>query len=45
VGRSVAVAIMAHLQLLKLHAQHVPVDRPWNAFGLPRAFAGEVIQG
>ena len=32
VERSVAVAIMAYLLLLKLHAKHIPADRPWSAF-------------
>jgi hypothetical protein len=44
VERSVAVAIMAYLLLLKLRAQAVPADRPWSAFRLQRAFAGEVLQ-
>ena len=41
---SVAVAIMAYLLLLKLHAKAIPADRPWRAFRLQRAFAWEVIQ-
>jgi hypothetical protein len=45
VERSVAVAIMAYLFLLKLHAKGIPADRRWSAFGLQRAFAWEVIQG
>jgi hypothetical protein len=44
VERSVAVAIMAYLLLLKLHAKDIPADRPWSAFRLQRAFAWEVIQ-
>jgi hypothetical protein len=44
VERSVAVAIMAYLLLLKLRAKDVPADRPWNAFRLQRAFAWEVVQ-
>ena len=44
VERSVAVAIMAYLLLLKLQAQDIPANRPWSAFGLQRAFAGEVMQ-
>jgi hypothetical protein len=44
VERSVAVAIMASLLLLKLRAQDVPADRPWSAFRLQRACAWEVIQ-
>jgi hypothetical protein len=44
VERSVAVAIMAYLLLLKLRAKDVPADRPWSAFGLQRAFAWEVVQ-
>jgi hypothetical protein len=43
IERSVAVAIMAYLLLLKLRAQDIPADRPWNAFHLQRAFAWEVI--
>jgi hypothetical protein len=44
VERSVAVAIMAYLLLLKLRAQDVPADRPGSALQLQRAFAWEVIQ-
>jgi hypothetical protein len=44
VERSVAVAIMAYLLLLKLQAKDIPADRPWSAFRLQRAFAWEVIQ-
>jgi hypothetical protein len=44
VERSVAVAIMAYVLLLKLRAQDVPDDRPWSAFRLQRAFAWEVLQ-
>jgi hypothetical protein len=44
VERSVAVAIMAYLLLLKLRAKDVPADRPWSAFRLQRAFAWEVVQ-
>jgi hypothetical protein len=43
VERSVAVAIMAYLLLLKLRAKDIPADRPWSAFRLQRAFAWEVI--
>jgi hypothetical protein len=43
VERSVAVAIMAYLRLLKLRAKDIPADRPWSAFRLQRAFAWEVI--
>jgi hypothetical protein len=45
VERSVAVAIMAYLLLLKLRAKDIPADRPWSAFRLQRAFAWEVMQG
>ena len=45
VERSVAVAIMASLLWLKLHAKDIPADRPWSAFRLQRAFAWDVIQG
>jgi Transposase DDE domain len=45
VERSVAVAIMAYLLLLKLRARDIPADRPWSAFRLQRAFAWEVMQG
>jgi hypothetical protein len=44
VERSVAVAIIAYLLLLKLRAKDIPADRPWSAFRLPRAFAWEVVQ-
>ena len=44
VERSVAVAIMAYLLLLKLRAKDIPTDRPWSAFHLQRAFAWEVVQ-
>jgi Transposase DDE domain len=45
VERSVAVAIMAYLLLLKLRAKDIPADRPWSAFRLQRAVAWEVMQG
>jgi hypothetical protein len=44
VERSVAIAIIAYLLLLKLRAQDIPADRPWSAFRLQRAFAWEVAQ-
>jgi DDE family transposase len=44
VERSVAVAIMAYLLLLKLRAEDIPADRPWSAFSLQRAFAWEMVQ-
>jgi hypothetical protein len=44
VERSVAVAIMAYLLLLKLRAKDIPADRPWSAFSLQRAFAWEMVQ-
>jgi hypothetical protein len=44
VERSVAVAIMADLLLLKLRARDIPADRPWSAFRLQRALAWEVVQ-
>ncbi|HSF29906.1 MAG TPA: hypothetical protein VLK82_05465 [Candidatus Tectomicrobia bacterium] len=44
VERSVAVAIMAYLFLLKLRAKDIPADRQWSAFHLQRAFAWEVMQ-
>jgi hypothetical protein len=44
VERSVAVAIMAYLLLLKLRAKDIPADRPWSAFRPQRAFAWEVMQ-
>jgi hypothetical protein len=43
VERSVAVAIMAYLLLLKLRAKDIPRDKPWSAFRLQRVFAWEVI--
>jgi hypothetical protein len=43
VERSVAVAIMAYLLLLRLRANGIPADRPWSAFRLQRALAWEVI--
>jgi hypothetical protein len=45
VERSVAVAIMAYLLLLKLRAKDIPADRPWSALRLQRALAWEVMQG
>ncbi|GIX48651.1 MAG: hypothetical protein KatS3mg131_2862 [Candidatus Tectimicrobiota bacterium] len=33
VERSVAVAVMAYLLLLKVQARDIPADRPWSAFG------------
>lgn len=44
VERSVAIAIMAYLLLLKLRAKDIPVDRPWSVFRLQRAFAWELVQ-
>jgi Transposase DDE domain len=44
VERSVAVAIMAYVLLLKLRAQDIPADRPWSALRLQRALAWEVVQ-
>jgi len=44
VERSVAVAIMAYLLLLRLCAHDIPADRPWSAFRLQRALAWEVVQ-
>ena len=44
VERSVAVAIMAYLPLLKLCAHDIPAARPWSAFRLQRALAWEVMQ-
>jgi hypothetical protein len=44
VERSVAVAIMAYLLLLRLQAKHIPADRPWSAFQLQRQFTWEVMQ-
>jgi len=44
VERSVAVAIMAYLLLLKLRATDIPADRPWRAFRLQRAIAWEAVQ-
>jgi hypothetical protein len=44
VERSVAVAIMAYLLLLKLQAKDIPADRPWSAFRLQHALAWEVAQ-
>jgi hypothetical protein len=43
VERSVAVAIMAYLLLLKRRAKDIPADRPWSACRLQRAFAWEAI--
>jgi hypothetical protein len=44
VERSMAVAIMAYLLLLKLCAHDTPADRPWSAFRLQRTLAWEVVQ-
>jgi hypothetical protein len=44
IERSVAVAIIAYLLLLKLQAKDIPADRPWSAFRLQRAFAWEVME-
>jgi hypothetical protein len=43
VERSVAIAIMAYLLLLRLQAKHIPADLPWSAFQLQRQFIWEVI--
>jgi hypothetical protein len=45
VERSVAVAILAYLLMLRLQAKHVPADRPWSAFQLQRQFTWAVLQG
>jgi hypothetical protein len=44
VERSVAVAIMAYLLLLRLQAKHIPAGRPWSAFQLQRQFTWEVLR-
>jgi hypothetical protein len=44
VERSVSVAIIAYLLLLKLCARNVPADRPWSAFRLQRTLAWEMVQ-
>jgi hypothetical protein len=44
VERSVAVAIMAYLLLLKLRTKAIPAGCPRRAFHLQRAFAWEVMQ-
>jgi hypothetical protein len=44
VERSVAVAIMAYLLLLKLCAHDIPADRPRSGFRLQRTLAWEVVQ-
>jgi hypothetical protein len=44
VERSVAVASMAYLRLLKLRATDIPADRPGSAFSLQRALAWEMVQ-
>jgi hypothetical protein len=44
VERAVAIAVMAYLLFLKLRAREIPIDWPWTAFSLQRAFACEVIQ-
>jgi hypothetical protein len=43
VERSVAIALMAYLLLLRLQAQHIPADQPWSAFQLQRQCTWEVI--
>jgi hypothetical protein len=44
VERSVAIAIMAYLLLLKLRAKGIPTDRPWSAFRPPCVWAWEMVQ-
>jgi hypothetical protein len=44
VERSLAVALMAYLLLLKLRSQDIPADRPWSACRLQQALAWEVAQ-
>jgi hypothetical protein len=39
IERSVAIAIMAYLLLLKLRAHDIIPDRLWSVFRLQRAFA------
>jgi Transposase DDE domain len=44
VERSVAVAVMAYLLLLRLQAKHIPADRPWSTFQLEQQLTWEVLQ-
>jgi hypothetical protein len=44
VERSVAVAIMAYLLLLRLKAHAVPAHRPWSAFALQQALVWEAME-
>jgi hypothetical protein len=42
--RSVAVAIVAYVLLLKLRAVDIAADHPWSAFRLQQVLAWEVAQ-
>jgi IS4 transposase len=44
VERSVAMAILAYLLLLRLQAKRIPADSPWSAFQLQRQLTWEVLQ-
>ena len=42
--RSVAMAILAYLLLLRLQAKRMPADGPWSAFPRPRQLTWDVLQ-
>jgi hypothetical protein len=44
VERSVAIAIMAYLLLLKFRARDIPKQGPWSAFTLKRNFTWQIAQ-
>jgi hypothetical protein len=44
VERSVAIAIMAYLLLLKFRAHDIPEQGPWSAFTLKRHFTWQIAQ-
>jgi hypothetical protein len=44
IERSVAIAIMAYLLLLKFRARDIPTQGPWSAFTLKRNFTWQIAQ-
>jgi hypothetical protein len=44
IERSVAIALMAYLLLLKLRARDIPKQGPWSVFTLKRNFTWQIAQ-
>lgn len=45
VERSVAMAVMAYLMIVKFHAREIPERGAWSMFTLKRNFMWQVAQG